>query len=114
MTEQELLETLNNQPEHIEFSVTMATIDAHYDFTPCAFDNGGQQNQAGENSGSCKILFFAKQHELTPEKTLHLFGDYYRKDVLDHPDGNDHQNIRQFMEHGWQGVHFSAQALVPK
>jgi hypothetical protein len=27
-------------------------------------------------------------------------------DVLENPNAYDHQNIRQFMEHGWGGVEF--------
>ena len=36
---------------------------------------------------------------------LQLWGQYYR-DVLAKPDGEDHQNIRQFMKNGWDGVPF--------
>jgi hypothetical protein len=35
-----------------------------------------------------------------------LWGQYYR-DVLATPDGTDHQNIRNFMKTGWEGVDFS-------
>ena len=34
-----------------------------------------------------------------------LWGQYYR-DVLATPDGTDHQNIRNFMKNGWDGVDF--------
>jgi hypothetical protein len=30
------------------------------------------------------------------------------------PQGSDHQNIRQFMKHGWDGVLFSQLALELK
>ena len=36
---------------------------------------------------------------------LQLWGQYYR-DVKANPDGDDHQNIRNFMKHGWEGVPF--------
>lgn len=34
-----------------------------------------------------------------------LWGQYYR-DVKASPDGTDHQNIRNFMKYGWEGVPF--------
>jgi hypothetical protein len=43
-----------------------------------------------------------------------LFGDYYRKDVLEHPEGSDHANIRQFIRDGWQGIQFDSDVLQPK
>ncbi|WP_083761723.1 HopJ type III effector protein [Psychromonas ingrahamii] len=45
---------------------------------------------------------------------LACFGHYYREDVLKHPQAKDHQNIRQFMISGWQGIDFSSQALYNK
>ena len=38
--------------------------------------------------------------------SLQLWGQYYR-DVLATPDKDDHQNIRNFMKYGWDGVDFS-------
>ncbi|WP_026959356.1 HopJ type III effector protein [Aliagarivorans taiwanensis] len=107
----DFLQQLASAPEAIAFSQTMAVIDQHYDFEATAFANGAQQNAAGENNGSCKILAFAELHQLSPAQTLHLFGDYYRKDVLANPQGSDHQNIRQFMQHGWDGVSFDSTPL---
>lgn len=111
---QSLIDQVRSTPEQVEFKQVIEVIDREYDFTPCAFSNGQQQNQANENNGSCKILGFAKLHQLTQEQTLQLFGDYYRVDVLQHPDAQDHQNIRQFMQQGWQGVNFTASPLTPK
>nr|WP_264371791.1 HopJ type III effector protein [Shewanella donghaensis] len=91
----------------------MALIEAHYEFTPNAFTNGKQVNVAGENSGSCKLFSFAHSHQLTQLQTLRLFGQYYL-DVLNTPEGNDHQNIRQFIINGWAGVSFSQSALALK
>jgi hypothetical protein len=51
---------------------------------------------------------------LTDEQTLHCFGTYYRDDVLNHPDNNDHRNIRLFMRYGWQGIMFEGDALKVK
>ena len=89
-------------------------IDSNYLYTPTTFRNGKQENAAGQNEGSCKILAFGKLNNLNKEKTLHCFGKYYREDVLDNPDGEDHQNIRQFMLDGWEGVSFDNQALKPR
>ena len=108
------LTQLNSSPDQITFADTIATIDENYDFTPTAFRNGELKNAAGQNSGSCKIFSFAKLQNLSAEPTLHLFGDYFRVDVLQHPDASDHQNIRNFIEYGWDGINFEASALYPK
>ena len=105
------LETLKDSPETIEFDQTMAVIDETYKFTPTAFRNGDLTNEAGQNSGSCKIYAFGQLHDLSEEETLACFGHYYREDVLRHPDGTDHQNIRNFMKTGWTGIKFSGEAL---
>lgn len=108
------LKKLNDTPTQITFADTMATIDAHYDFTPTAFQNGELENAANQNSGSCKLLSLAQLHQFTTEQTLHCFGDYYRTDVLLNPAASDHQNIRNFIRFGWQGIHFTGIALQPK
>lgn len=110
----DFLQRLDAMPERIAFSDTMALIDARYDFTPTAFTNGALHNQAGQNNGSCKLFSFAQLHGLTPQQTLACFGDYYRKDVLGNPAGSDHQNIRNFMRSGWDGIKFEGAALTPK
>ncbi|MDD4913463.1 MAG: HopJ type III effector protein [Methylococcales bacterium] len=96
------------------FQDTMAVIAANYRYKPTAFSNGLTEpllNAAGCNEGSCKIFAFAGLHGLTKEQTLGLFGDYYRRDVLGNPDGEDHRNIRIFMRDGWPGIVFSGEAL---
>lgn len=98
----------------VEFTQVIATIDQYYEVTPVAFQNGEVSNEAGTNLGSCKILAFAQLHQLSETATLNAFGAFYTDDVLKHPDGNDHQNIRNFIKYGWQGVRFSAPALVAK
>lgn len=108
------LTKLKNTPEQITFAETIATVDANYEFTPTAFRNGEVQNAAGQNSGSCKIFSLAQLHDLSVEKTLHCFGDYYRVDVLQHPDATDHQNIRNFIQFGWKGITFEGAALRPR
>lgn len=109
-----LLEQLKHFPETIQFNDVIAYIDQNYDFTPTAFKNGDTTNQAGQNNGSCKVFSFARLQNLTPEETLLLFGEFYRDDVLKNPDGNDHQNIRNFMQSGWEGVIFEEDALKEK
>lgn len=109
-----LLETVKTTPNTIEFSDVIATIDDNYVFTPTKFINGSTTNLADQNNGSCKIFAFAQLHNLGTSETLALFGDFYRKDVLLHPTKDDHQNIRNFMEFGWEGIEFSGKALVEK
>ncbi len=87
----------------VNFADTMAVIAENYTYQPSTFRNGDIENAAGQNEGSCKIFAFAKLQQLTESETLQLFGDYYRVDVLKHSDGTDHQNIRQFIKHGWAG-----------
>lgn len=106
------LTRLRTEPEAIDFEDTMAIIDANYRFTPTAFRNGSVSNAAGENNGSCKILSFAQLNQLDADQTLACFGRYYRDDVLQHPDGSDHGNIRNFMANGWIGVEFEGTPLV--
>lgn len=106
-----LLQQLQQDPTAIQFSDTMAAIDAHYHFTPTAFRNGELMNSAGQNSGSCKLFFFAHLQQLSPQQTLECFGEYYRNDVLEKPDADDHQNIRNFMRTGWPGIMFGGDAL---
>lgn len=111
MTLSDFLEKLNTSPQSIEFTDTMAVIDSTYTFTETLFKNGDTTNEAGANSGSCKLFAFAKINNLSQAATLACFGDYYRKDVLENPEGTDHANIRNFIEHGWDGIHFEGTAL---
>ena len=111
MTIDDFLKKLKETPEKIEFSELMDVIDAHYTFSETSFDNGSLQNKAGENSGSCKLFAFAKLNQLTKQQTLACFGAYYREDVLQNPDLDNHQNIRNFMQSGWAGIQFEKAAL---
>ncbi|MFV8371434.1 HopJ type III effector protein [Flavobacterium sp. LB2P74] len=114
MNLESFLEKLKQTPESIAFAETIATIEENYDFTPTAFENGLQHNAAGENSGSCKLLAFAEIQNLSEAATLACFGAYYYEDVLKNPSGTDHQNIRNFMKTGWDGIAFYGSALVSK
>ena len=109
-----LLEQLKNAPETIAFNDVIAYIDAHYDFTPTKFTNGTTVNEANQNNGSCKVFSFARLQQLEKESVLALFGDFYREDVLKNPAGSDHQNIRNFIAHGWAGISFEGEALTAK
>lgn len=113
MTITELLRRLDEQPASLMFEDVMQAIDAAYQFQPVAFDNGTVINAAGSNAGSCRVLAFARLHKLDPSSTLALFGEHYR-DVLAEPDGDNHANIRAFMESGWAGVTLHGQALSPR
>ncbi|MFK7815984.1 MAG: HopJ type III effector protein [Gammaproteobacteria bacterium] len=110
----DFLDNLQNSPNTIEFQDTMAVIDAAYIYTPVVFKNGDLVNQAGENEGSCKLFAFAKLNNLDKEKTLACFGAYYRDDVLQNPEGDNHQNIRNFMKTGWGGITFENDVLVAR
>lgn len=104
----ELIENL--KAGKLAFTDVIRHIESRYSVTPVAFRNGNQYNETTQNQGSAKVLYFARLHNLSKEDTLLLFAEHYRA-VLDHPEGTDHQNIRQFMEHGWKGVQFEGGAL---
>ena len=108
------LEKLNQTPEQITFAETIAVIEENYNFSPTAFENGVQHNTIEQNLGSCKIFAFAEIHNLSVEATLACYGDYYREDVLKNPNGMDHQNIRNFIKSGWDGIAFYGSALELK
>ncbi|RJL74192.1 HopJ type III effector protein [Acinetobacter radioresistens] len=105
---QELLEQL--QAGQANFTDVIAYIDSRYIHNPTAFRNGAQHNAATENQGSAKVLSFAKLNSLSQEQTLALFAEHYAA-VLATPEGTDHQNIRQFMQYGWDEVQFQAEVL---
>lgn len=96
-----------------KFTDVIAFIDARYTHTPTPFKNGLETNAATENQGSAKVFSFAKLNGLDQEQTLSLFAEHYAA-VLATPEATDHQNIRQFMIHGWNGIEFEGQALTAK
>ncbi|WP_269913746.1 HopJ type III effector protein [Acinetobacter sp. HY1485] len=96
-----------------KFADNIAHIDTHYTHTPTAFKNGEQYNSAQENQGSAKIFAFAQLNQLSEQQTLELFAEHYDSVIAD-PTGTAHQNIRQFLKHGWQGITFEGQALTTK
>lgn len=111
---EEFLKKLKESPETLEFTDTMAVIEANYYFEPTSFKNGELTNKADENSGSCKLLAFAYDQNLSKEETLACFGGFYFDDVLEDPKGKGHQNIRNFMKTGFGGVHFDRFPLKKK
>lgn len=114
MTLTALLSSLSTTPETVSFNDVITVIAENYNYTQVTFTNGALENQAGTNEGSCKIFAFAQLNGLSKEQTLACFGQYYRDDVLQHPEGSDHGNIRNFMISGWSGVKFNSVALSEK
>ena len=108
---QELLNQL--QAGEAKFADVIAFIEARYTHTPTAFKNGQQANSANENQGSAKVFSFAQLNGLDQAQTLSLFAEHYAS-VLATPEAADHQNIRQFMQNGWDGIQFEGQALTAK
>jgi len=116
MTLNELLSEIRQSPDKVEFDYVISTINAEYKYLPSKFTNGKGNNmvvnEASTNEGSCKIFAFAKLNNLTKDQTLACFGKYYRDDVLNNPDGNDHANIRTLMKYGLDSIQFESTALT--
>ena len=106
-----ILEKLNNNEAN--FADVIAFIEDNYTYTASAFTNGNQENAADQNQGSAKVLAYAKLNNLSQEDTLKLFAEHYNA-VIETPNGTDHNNIRQFMENGWNGVTFENDVLTAK
>ena len=108
-------------------SVNLAIALAHQNLKVCLIDGDfglknldvmmGLENRVVYDlndviSGKCEIHQVLVKDKR--EQTLYLFGDYYRKDVLENPEGTDHQNIRNFITSGWGGIKFEGTALIEK
>lgn len=91
--------------ETLQFEDVMDLIDKHYESGLIEFKNGNIVNKQGENEGSAKLLSYAALSQLDEQTTLKLWGQYYRE-VLKDPNGDSHQNIRNFMKTGWKGESF--------
>ncbi|MFD0992692.1 HopJ type III effector protein [Tenacibaculum geojense] len=111
MTKSTFLQKLKTSPKNIKFSETIAVIENTYDFTPSSFKNGNMFNEETQNQGSCKVFSFALEENLSKEATLACFGEHYNN-VLENPDGDDHQNIRNFMKTGFEGLSFENKTLT--
>lgn len=113
MAIQQFKTKLKINPSDITFANTMQIIEDNYSFIPTAFVNGEIENQAWENSGSCKLFAFAVQQKLSKQETLACFGEHYQS-VLDDVNGTSHQNIRNFMKTGFESLSFGGNALELK
>ena len=114
MSIQAFLEKVKQTPTQITFPETITIIEENYNFTPTAFQNGTQHNAAAATSGSCNLFSFAKLQNLSKEETLACFGAFYFEEVLEDPNGTNHQNIRNFINLGWDGIQFEGNALEAK
>ncbi|MGV0970055.1 MULTISPECIES: HopJ type III effector protein [unclassified Empedobacter] len=106
-----ILEKLNQNEAN--FADVIAHIEENYTYTASAFVNGNQENVVDQNQGSAKVFAFAKLNNFSEDDTLKLFAEHYQA-VLDTPEGTDHNNIRQFMKNGWNGVKFENEVLRKK
>ncbi|MBC7722005.1 MAG: HopJ type III effector protein [Pedobacter sp.] len=97
----------------LAFNEVIKFIETYYQHQQTAFKNGEAYNEATQNQGSAKTFAFAQLNKLSVADTLYLFAEHYQA-VLANPNGIDHQNIRQFMIHGWSGIVFEGVALVAK
>jgi hypothetical protein len=113
MTLKDFKAKLKENSTSIKFVLTMQVIEDKYNFTQTSFTNGEIKNKAGENSGSCKLFAFAIHQKLTKEATLFCFGEHY-KNVLSDENGTSHQNIRNFMKTGFDGLSFENDTLTLK
>jgi len=113
MKEQLIALIKRSKDNSLQFKEVIEFIETYYQHQPAAFKNGEVYNEATQNQGSAKVFTFAQLNNLSKEDTLCLFAEHYQS-VLNNPTGTDHQNIRQFMIHGWPGVVFEGQALVAK
>ena len=111
MTIHELLQQLKAKQKN--FKDVLAFIEEGYNYAPSSFQNGLQSNAENENQGSARVLYFAQLNNLSAEDTLILFAEHYDA-VLASPEAADHQNIRQFMINGWDGVQFEKTVLSAK
>lgn len=100
-----------SKADSLFFTEVIEFIETYYQHHPTAFKNGDAYNEATQNQGSAKVFAFAQLNELSANDTLLLFAEHYSA-VLATPDGIDHQNIRQFMAHGWDGIIFEGEALT--
>jgi hypothetical protein len=99
--------------DSVTFETVIELIDKYYEPQLLEFRNGDMLNKQGENEASAKILSYAALSELDKDTTLKLWGQYYREVVKD-PHGDSHQNIRNFMKYGWEGVPFENGIAVTK
>jgi hypothetical protein len=111
---EQLLELISaSKSNALAFTDVIKFIDTYYQHQPVAFKNGDVDNEATQNQGSAKVFAFGQINGLGATDTLYLFAEHYQAVMAD-PTGTNHQNIRQFMMHGWPGVVFEGNTLVVK
>jgi HopJ type III effector protein len=104
------LRKLDDDPASVSLDEALATVDEHYEFTPCGYSVGGMRFD-GVKLRSCQLYAFGLLHRLSKDQMLACFGTHYRKDVLEHPQGTDHQTVRLFLKHGWAGLKMDCMPL---
>jgi hypothetical protein len=111
---EQVITLMNKLKSHsLPFKEVIEFIETYYQHQPTAFKNGEVHNEATQNQGSARVFTFAQLNNLGKEDTLYLFAEHYQS-VVNNPEGTDHQNIRQFMIHGWPGIVFEGEALLAK
>lgn len=95
------------------FNDVLNFIDNHYITQAVSFKNGKLINGSHENQASARVLSLAKIFALSEEETLSLYAEHYQS-VLADPKGKGHENIRNFMEYGWDGITLNKLAIIPK
>lgn len=113
MKEQLITLIKRSKDNSLPFKEVIEFIETYYQHQPTAFKNGEAHNEATQNQGSARVFAFAQLNDLNEEDTLYLFAEHYQS-VLNNPNGTDHQNIRQFIMHGWPGIVFEGQVLLAK
>lgn len=91
--------------DSFQFETSLKFIEQYFNFTPTAFNNGGVQNSAEQNQGSCKVFALAQLLELSQQQALQCFGQHYR-DVLATPDVDNHHNLRRVLKEGLGNINF--------
>ena len=66
-----------------------------------------------ERKKELQKVFWLYLQKLQKEEALFCFGEHY-KNVLEDENGTSHQNIRNFMKSGFEGLSFDGEALVLK
>lgn len=111
---QQLLSLITSiEQKQSKFENVLAFINTNFVFKETAFTNGDLSNSATENQGSCCVFAVAQLFDLSKEQTLVLFAEHY-DNVLENPNTDNHQNIRQFMKNGWNGIQFEQTPLTEK
>ena len=112
MNTSEYLEQLRSGVK-MDFSDFTNLIDQEYEFLNVAFTNSGLVNSKEENQGTAKVFCFGLIHSLSESDTLRCFGEHYQS-VIEDSNGTSHQNIRNFMKTGFDGLAFESEVLSSK